>query len=177
MKILRRKGGYTLVEVIGYGLILVMLLNVCASILMSSKRVHTLGTLALDRNEVIEEVVADFREVAAQAIASGSSIANLRLPPDALVLTLRPEGSEQRYAVWRTDEEKRLHLEKYGVRSVGAPRLAYRKTYAPTLRVTDLTVRGEGDLVHLQFDVDNEYTPRTVPRRNSVIAMLGGGQP
>ena len=91
------------------------------------------------------------------------------------MLQLRPAGSDQHYALWRIDSDKRLYLEKYRAQSAVPPSLVYRKAYPPSLLVTALVMGEQGGLVRIEFEIDNDYTPRTVPRRNSVVAMLGGG--
>lgn len=173
MKTMRANGGYTLYEVLGYSLILGMLLSLSTSIFLSSKRISFLGTLALERNDIIEEVVHDFRAVAAQSIGVAPSIPQVSLPADTVVLELRSAGGEPHFALWRTDADNRLYLQKYSAREGQPVQLAYRKVYAPALRVTEFAVNVEGRLVRLQFAADTEYTPRTVPRHNTAVAVLG----
>lgn len=174
MKAIRANGGYTLYEVLGYALILGVLLSLSTSIFLSSKRISSLGTLALERNEIIEEVVRDFRAIAAQSVATAASIPHMPLPAGTLVFELPSLDSEGRFALWRKDADNRLYLEKYSVRDGEAAQLTYRKVYAPALRVKELTVHADGALARLQFEADTEYTPRTVPQHNSAVAVLGG---
>ncbi len=170
-----RSGGYTLFELLGYVALLMIIMNLSASVLIGTKRLHTLGTLALERNEAIEEVARDFREAAHDSTTAVDSVPGLPASPGALVLTSKAADGATRFRLWRSDGDGRLYLDVYDTRPDRTLALASRKVYSPRLKVLEFSVtRGPPtSLVALDIVVDNEGTLRTVPRTNRFLGALG----
>ncbi len=168
-------GGYTLLEVLAYASILMLIMNLSASVLIGTKRLHTLGTLAMDRNEAIEDVARDFREAVRESAATVDFAAGLPLAPGTVALTSKAADGATRYRLWRRDDAGRFYFEIYDVRPDRRLTLASRTVYSPSVNVTEfsLTRDPQTALVSLDLVVDNEGTPRSVSRTNHFVAALG----
>ncbi len=170
---LNRCGGFTIVETLGYAVLLIVIMNLSASILIGTRRLHTLGALAIERNEALEEIANDFREVVHGATRIVDSVKGLPESPGNLVLISEASGSVPRYSVWRRDADGRLYLDEYEIGPKRKPGLVSRKVYPAALKVMEYSITCESDrLLKLDLVVDNEATLRTVPKSNRFIAAL-----
>ena len=64
---LRPNSGYTLPEVLMYGVILASVVNLCAALSLSARRVYALGEISMTRLDALRDIEADFRLAAARA--------------------------------------------------------------------------------------------------------------
>jgi hypothetical protein len=155
--------GMTLLEVLGCVAVLAIVINLAASVFISSTRLSILGTSALDKMWAIDEIRGEF--VGAVHTSSGvcAGVADYRSGADQIVLEMaRPSGEKEvkRYAVFGligSDSRlgKLVLLEKNGKHS--AERFVTYPLDLDSIRFKyDAKVPHEAHLVSLEIDVRND---------------------
>lgn len=173
-------GGYTLLELLAYIFVFTIIVNTTVALFLSTKRIHALGEIGLERIERVQEVESDFRESVLNANAFvGQSIVPGLGDPSIVLRTTSTQGKEE-FSVWHTSDENRIRLSQYRNTDDGLT-LRYRKTYSLPITsvafIIDKTDTGDARTVRMDLAIIAEGTPNTTPAENTVIASLGGWNP
>jgi len=92
--------GMSLVEVLGCIAILGVVINLGASVFITSTRLCALGTTALDRMHVVEEIRDGFTGTVRESCAVVPTLSEYRSGNEQVILEMAPTGrSEKRYAI------------------------------------------------------------------------------
>ena len=94
--------GMSLLETLGYVAVLAVLVNLTLTLFIGASRLSILGTTALDRLRMVEDVREGFSETVREARRVVSGVGAYETGPGQLVLELPPDASDgdaRRYAV------------------------------------------------------------------------------
>jgi type II secretory pathway component PulJ len=95
----RRRAGFTLIELLMYTIGLAIIVNLCATMFVSSSRISGVGTSAMKRMEDLQEVHQGFLKAIREAEGIADQVASYRSSEDQLVLRLSPSEGQARYGV------------------------------------------------------------------------------
>ena len=175
------KAGMTLLEVLGSVAVLAIVINLAASVFISSTRLSALGTSALDKMWAIEEIRSEF--VSAVRASSGvrSGVGKYRSGTDQLVLETTRSGDQRgvkRYVVFGaigSDSrlDKLVVLEKDGKQS--AERFVTYPLDLDSIQFKyDSNVPGKAHLVSLEINIRNEGSKQKTGRLHRFSAAMRG---
>ncbi len=175
------KAGMTLLELLGCVAILAIVINLAASVFISSTRLSVLGTSALDKMWAVEEIRGEF--VGAVRTSSGvcSGVGKYRSGTDQIVLeTARPGDQKgvKRYVVFgpiRSDSrlDKLVIMEKDGKQS--AERFVTYPLDLDSIQFKyDSNVPDRAHLVSLEINVRNEGSKQKTGRLHRFSAAMRG---
>ncbi len=85
------KAGYTLIEMLYYGAILAIVVNLAAGAFISSSRLFAYSTKALDRMQVLDEIGRDFAATVRKSSGVSEGVMNYRSGSDQVVLEVGDE--------------------------------------------------------------------------------------
>jgi hypothetical protein len=92
--------GMSLVEVLGCIAILGVVINLGASVFITSTRLSALGTTALDRMHVVEDIRGGFTNTVRESCAVVPTLSEYRSGNEQVILEMAPtQRSEKRYAI------------------------------------------------------------------------------
>lgn len=155
--------GMTLLEVLGCVAILAIVINLAASVFITSTRLSMLGTTALDRMWAVDEIRSEFAGAVRASTGVCSGVGRYRSGTDQLVLQMarpREQKEVKRYMVFGLiGSDSRLGelviLEKNGRHS--AERFVTYPLDLDSIRFKyDANVPHEAHLVSLELDVRND---------------------
>lgn len=172
---LRSRGGYSLPEVLMYGAILAVLVNLCTALFLSARRVYALGELSITRMDALRGMEDDFRDAVNRSTEIVDGVEGLKLPNVVVALRGETTGDATPFAVWRMGEPGALIFETYESRG-GKPAITAQRGYAIDVsKAAAARMEGRANVLQFTVHVDNKGTPNTVPGENTFIARLGGG--
>ena len=171
--------GYSLLELLVVTVVMIVGLNLCASLASTGMRMTAVNTLALDRLQGLSELQGQFAEAVRDAVAVVPSVGELRTGPDKVVFTLPPVDGRNRWMVIG-DLNGHSRLMK-GIVSEGSEGLKvdYGSSFGPTLASIQFSL---GDvpiesvrLVALDVTVKQERgeRPIAVPPHRYLAALRG----
>jgi len=175
------KAGMTLLEVLGCVAILAIVINLAASVFITSTRLSALGTSALDKMCAVEDIRSEF--VGAVRTSSGvcSGVAKYRSGTDQLVLQIAPPGDQKgdkRYVVFGpigSDSrlDKLVILERDGKQS--AERFVTYPLDLDSIQFKyDSDVPDRAHLVSLEISVRNDGNKHKTGRLHRFSAAMRG---
>ena len=168
------RAGFTLIEMLTYGVVLAVIVNLCATLFLSARRMYSLSELSVTRMEALRDVESDLREAAAGANAVVAGVPGATLSNVVLALRAGDAGEALTYTVWRLGDPGALIFERYESED-GTLAITAQRGYA--IGVTAAAAEPLGDeipAVQMTVSVDNEGTAHTVPGTNTFVARLGG---
>jgi len=169
------RAGYTLLEMLLYGVVLAMIVNLSTSLFLSARRIQSLGETSLERVSALGRMEEDFRASALAAVDRVDSVPGVRMTRPILALRGAAEDGSQRYFTWRQGESGALIHETFEVRG-GSASLTSQSGYAIDVRGARADVREDlPGVIALVVDVDTRWTKNTVPASNRFVSRLGGG--
>jgi len=87
-----RCAGFTLIEMLIAGAVLLVLINVCMGLFLSASRVAAYTTAAFDRAEILSELEQDFAELVRESVTIAEGYAEYRTSEEQLVLRMPANG-------------------------------------------------------------------------------------
>ncbi len=173
--------GITLVEILAYAAVMLVVINLGATLFVSVLRMHDAGTTALEQAQVLRHFNAEFRRVVSESVAlrpaagafeTSEGVAVLELPPD-------PANGEARYAVFERIE----HDDGFGLRRLVLQQTpegleaAYMKTYQIPFKALAFEFGDENAparAVTVRFALSSEDNPQRAAPERIITTALGG---
>lgn len=169
------RGGYTLIELLAYVLVLGVIVNLCTSLFLSGRRVYALGELSVARMDALRKIERDFRQAARTSDTVVAGVEGVSQLNPSLVLRGATGNGTERYAVWRLGGNGALLRETYE-RTESTTTITSQRSYAIGVKEAKVARGGaDGALVTLSVTVQNKGTSNTVPAENMFVARLRGG--
>lgn len=171
-----RDGGYTLLEMLAYTVVLAVIVNVSSAMFLSGKRLHALGDIALERIEIFRQLERQFHETVVDADRVEAALPGVSVSGPRLVLREGNGEAGHRFILWHRDAAGALRCERY---ERAGETLALRSSRAYDLPITNLRFAvdeadGGATLVRMDLEIDNAGTRNTVPATNVFVAAVRG---